>query len=74
MITSGQTSRKVDFRITNEEYEVLLICAKAKGMTVSRYLRSLVAACIAPAILTTTKDMRDQLLRQVNQQGGADPV
>ena len=58
-----ELGRKVDFRITDEEYQVLRICAMEKEMTVSRFLRAIVTACVAPTLLTTTTDQRTEILR-----------
>ena len=58
-----ELGRKVDFRITDEEYQVLRICAMEKEMTVSRFLRAIVTACVAPTLLTTTTDQRAEILR-----------
>ena len=49
--------RKIDFRITEQEYRLLRICAREKDMSVSRFVRSLITACLAPTLLTTTDDM-----------------
>ncbi len=58
-----ELGRKVDFRITDEEYQVLRICAMEKEMTVSRFLRAIVTACVAPTLLTTTTEQRAEILR-----------
>lgn len=63
MQTIPQLGKKVDFRITDEEYEVLRICALEKNMTVSRFLRAIVTACVAPTLLTTTPEMRQSMLQ-----------
>lgn len=58
-----ELGKKVDFRITDEEYQILRICALEKQMTVSRFLRSIVTACCAPTLLTTTTEQRAEMLR-----------
>lgn len=67
MQTIPQLGKKVDFRITDEEYEVLRICALEKGMTVSRFLRAIVTACVAPTLLTTTPELRQSMLKALIQ-------
>lgn len=62
MKVSETLGKKVDFRITDEEYMVLRICALEKGMSVSRFLRAIVGACVAPTLLTTTEEMRKKML------------
>lgn len=61
-----ELGRKVDFRITEEEYEILRICAYEKDMSVSRFVRALITACVAPSLLTTTQDMRQRRLAQID--------
>ena len=60
--------RKVDFRITNDEYQVIRICALEKKMTVSRFLRAIVTACCAPTLLTTTEEQRKTMLDALESQ------
>lgn len=71
MKTLPELGRKVDFRITDEEYTVLRICAMEKNMTVSRFLRAIVTACVAPTLLSTTPELRQKMLDYLNAQRDA---
>lgn len=61
-----ELGRKVDFRITEEEYEILRICSYEKDMSVSRFVRALVTACVAPSLLTSTQEQRQRRIAQIN--------
>ena len=61
---SQNLGRKVDFRITEDEYRVLRICARSKGMSVSRFVRSLVTTILAPTLLTTTEEQWTAIERE----------
>lgn len=67
MKVSPDLGRKVDFRITDEEYTVLRIAALKKEMTVSRFLRAIVTACVAPTLLTTTEEDRRKMLSYLEE-------
>lgn len=61
-----ELGRKVDFRITEEEYQILRICSYEKNMSVSRFVRALITACVAPTLLTTTQEQRENAIRRIN--------
>lgn len=67
---TGDLTRKIDFRLTETEYRILRLLAMEKEMSVSKFCRQVVGACIAPTAVMLNEQTLEQLEKKVAEQTG----